>query len=367
MLATLYKYDSKGKVRQWRTWTEGSTVFVESGLQDGKKVVKTYEALPKNVGRANATTAEEQAILEAKSKWSQQKDKNYGETLGEANQLENPMLAHPYEKKKKHVSSGWLTQPKLDGVRCLTKMSPEGSEVIYKSRGNKLYQTLGHLDKGVSALLQELPDGTLLDGEIYCHGLPLNEINAAVKKENETTPILQYWVYDLYIPSQPDLTYVERSVLLGGAWIKAKPPACIKNTPTGIIDDLTDIKRQFASHIENGFEGIMLRDPKGVYTLNQRSAGLLKYKEFDTTEFLIVERLYDKDGLLVLECETTDIIGTFTVVPKGGVKYRKELDKQTNLVGKYLTVQHQGWGINGSPIFPVGVAIRETDDSGKFL
>ena len=62
-------YTKQGvKFRQWSCWVEGAEVVVEHGQMGGKLTQKRYTAEPKNVGRANATTAEEQAIQEADAK-----------------------------------------------------------------------------------------------------------------------------------------------------------------------------------------------------------------------------------------------------------------------------------------------------------
>ena len=68
-LNTLYKLDTKGKIRQWTVKVKNNSFWTEQGLLDGKIVInKPTITTPKNEGRANATTAEEQAMLEAKAK-----------------------------------------------------------------------------------------------------------------------------------------------------------------------------------------------------------------------------------------------------------------------------------------------------------
>lgn len=66
---TLYHRGKAGGLYSWRVWTEGADILTEYGLVDGEKQIARKTATPKNVGRANATTAEEQAALEAKSMW----------------------------------------------------------------------------------------------------------------------------------------------------------------------------------------------------------------------------------------------------------------------------------------------------------
>jgi hypothetical protein len=58
-LAKLYKKTSTGKIQEWRIEVQKNKYITVSGQVDGKKIISepTY-CTPKNVGRANATTAE---------------------------------------------------------------------------------------------------------------------------------------------------------------------------------------------------------------------------------------------------------------------------------------------------------------------
>ena len=60
-LPILYQRDKKGKIRQWRVWTEGATIIREHGIQDGKLQQQKTTAKPKNIGKVNETTGEQQA------------------------------------------------------------------------------------------------------------------------------------------------------------------------------------------------------------------------------------------------------------------------------------------------------------------
>ena len=75
-LPTLYKRDTKGKLRSWIVEYEGAGIRTVAGLEDGKKVTSEWKICSaKNVGRANATTDEEQAIAEAQALWDKRIEK----------------------------------------------------------------------------------------------------------------------------------------------------------------------------------------------------------------------------------------------------------------------------------------------------
>ena len=82
-LPTLYKKDTTGKIRQWTVIAEENKFWSQQGVIDGKIVInKPTVTSPKNVGRSNETTAEEQAVAEAKAKWEKKKGGEYATQVG---------------------------------------------------------------------------------------------------------------------------------------------------------------------------------------------------------------------------------------------------------------------------------------------
>lgn len=206
-LPKLYGLDSKGRIKEWSVFADGDTVYVEHGLRDGKKQIKATVCKPKNVGKANETTPEQQAILEAQSKWNKQKDKNYHEDLDSAKPLENPMLAQDYRKQGHRLKAPYIAQPKLDGVRCLIKR--DGDKLVFKSRGNKEYPIIEDIARQLFPVFRYWPN-LMLDGELYIHGKPLEDIVSAVKKHNDNTKDVVFVMFDSYSPKEPDMPVEQR-------------------------------------------------------------------------------------------------------------------------------------------------------------
>lgn len=81
-LETLYKRDTKGKVRVWEVeYGQGPRLLAGtrtiSGTQDGQKVTSEWNmSAPKNVGKANETTALSQAKAEAQALWDKRIEKS---------------------------------------------------------------------------------------------------------------------------------------------------------------------------------------------------------------------------------------------------------------------------------------------------
>ena len=357
----LYKKDSKGNVREWCVMVKGSNIYIEHGVRDGKQQVKVKECEAKNVGRANERSPQEQATFEMDSLIKKQKDKGYVDNLDDIdNDIFLPMLAHDFSKRGKDITFPCLIQPKLDGVRCL--VSRVGTDVLYRSRGGKLFTTLKHMD---NYMLELLDEEATLDGEIYVHGWGFQRIVSALKAHNEDTEKLQFYAYDAILKGVECET---RQALLVEAladpkWLLSP----IKHTYTDICLDENKAHNFTRMAVEEGFEGAILRNMKGMYELNKRSKDLQKIKYMQDEEFKIVgfdkELVYDDNGMarsaIVYRCATKDK-KRFMCRPRGTHEERVALYKdKKNLLGKFLTVQFQELTDEGISRFPVGISVRD--------
>jgi DNA ligase-1 len=132
--------------------------------------------------------------------------------------------------------------------------------------------------------------------------------------------------------------------------------------PTEECKTKEDIKKFHDTYVAAGYEGVIIRNKKGLYRLATRSEDLQKFKEFEDAEFSIVgftEGEGNEKGAVIWICETEEK-KKFRVRPKGTVDDRKELFKKgQTYVGKMLTVKYQEMTDDGIPRFPVGLAIRD--------
>ena len=76
--ATLYKRTSAGKIQTWFMEVDGAMYRSTSGQMDGKKTTTEWTlAKAKNVGRANETTPEQQAVLEVEAEYEKKLARDY--------------------------------------------------------------------------------------------------------------------------------------------------------------------------------------------------------------------------------------------------------------------------------------------------
>lgn len=377
---TVYAYDSKRKVRQWSVWSEGDTVFVEHGLVDGKQVLQTTKCKAKNVGKSNATTPESQAYMEAGYKLRHQVEReDYHHDVDKSGKQLRCMLARDYTKvphQVKWAPTSYSVQPKMDGLRLTygTRYH-DGIKPELLTRKGEVY-VVNHISMVGNALLDIIEEDTgtrprALDGELYVHGMPLNEINKRAKKDMGCeTERLQYYLFDLVYEN--DLTFIERYSILEDAikrYSEQEPELSkwLELVPNHVIDSEEDMIELHKMYAGEGYEGVIIRQNDATYVMAKKPPCMFKYKEFMDEEFMIIDVWEDKNGNAMFTCTTNDK-QTFDCTPKRTHVERKEmLSNSADYMGKWLTVKFQQYTPFGIPEFPVGLGIRECDDKGEPL
>ena len=420
----LYGTEKNGKTKVWiaKIYLKGkhasahakSHAFatIEHGQLDGKKQMTIREYTEgKNIGKKNETTPLQQCIAETKRKWTDKRDKeSYQEAIQDqvpptstqeqaqtqvqaqtqphpsaSSKKYFPMLAHTFEPtaataKKNNIIFPCFTQPKLDGLRCIMYRDPVTSELHCQSRTGSYFETMDHIKTSLAPIFAKHP-ALVFDGELYTTEIPFEELAGLIKKkkltpsDHERLRAIEYHIYDIIDETKP---FEERHAMIrkifaqNAASRMASPHAYAANTdhlpqfirlvPTTEAKTPTDFRTQFGEFIEEGYEGIMLRNKKGMYRCNYRSHDLQKYKEFLEDEFPIVGFTQgdgrDK-GTIIWICVTKEG-KEFNVRPRGSMEHRRKLfETGHKYVGKKLTIIYQELTEEGKPRFPVGKDVRD--------
>ena len=201
---TLYSRDSKGKVRLWKMELNGDKYRTVAGLQDGKHVISEYSvATPKNEGKTNSTTGEEQAILEIEAAYKKQLKTGYFEDISDIDkdQYFQVMLAKSYldYKDKINWSKGVGVQIKYNGGRIVARKTG-----LFTRKGEKIL-CIPHIEEGLKSFFDTYPNA-ILDGEGFNYELrdKLNEIMSLLRKTvhissedlEKSKSLIRYYVYD---------------------------------------------------------------------------------------------------------------------------------------------------------------------------
>ena len=366
---TLYKRNSNGKVAFWKIYVSGDMYYREAGLLEGK--IREFEPVknePKNVGRANATTAHEQALFKANSLWKLKKDELYNEDYpDESKNVERdyseyirPMLAQKFEENKDRVKYPVAVSPKLDGIRALIYMNAKGEIKMMSRLGNEIFNFEGI--KNEAKLIINGNRSIILDGELYSHDIGFNVISGAVRsKDKSNEDKIKFYMFDL-IDLKCQKQYEERiddMVSIGDR----NNFKFISFVLYVIADNLQDILDAHTKFVLDGYEGVMIRNLDGLYSLGKRSNNLLKYKVFEDSEFKIidvVEGVGSEKGASIFVCETVNG-QQFSVRPRGSIETRRvQFQNKSKYIGKLLTVRYQPLvGEDVLPRFPVGIDVRD--------
>lgn len=359
MNKVLYKTRKDKKIQFWYAEREDNRVRAISGLwEDGNPVESSIvtsewkEIEATNVGRSNERDPIEQAIFEYNKMYREQLESGYADEIGKKtlpNKVD-PMLA---EKFKAGVNyTGWYSQPKLDGVRCIVNSSGmwsrNGKPILSAPH---VYETLKHLTD----------QGYVFDGELYNHDLKhdFNKIISLARKSKPTSDDLieskekiQYHIYDMV----DDATFKNRTLQLENLVVDT---SSIKKVRTFLIDSNEEMDKIYGQYLEDGYEGQMLRKADSLYEFT-RTKSLLKRKEFMDEEFSVTDIVCGegnwKDYAKVVHCVTKDG-KPFKATLKGDQEYCLMVLKTKELYTE-ATVRFQNYTPDGIPRFPICVILH---------
>jgi DNA ligase-1 len=370
---TLFHKGKKGELRSWTVSVDGSRVIVDYGVVGGKLTTHSYEAQPKNVGRANATTAEQQADQEAAALHLHKLSRKYSLTQEGAEAVldQLPMLAKKWSDK--HAKFPAMVQRKYDGNR-MTARRVNGEWVFMSRQGREF--SMPHIAEALDEFTIE--GEVVLDGEIYCHGKTLQQIVSLVKRYRAESVALQYVVYDyICLDDTRDHTNMQRQALLQdaipfndtGPSSGADSPVVVAQTfMVTSYDEAIQLQGRF---LGEGYEGAILRNLDGLYRFAYRSNDLLKLKVWEDAEFQVADVVDKKlPGLAIFVCwkhgcEGEPVVlkgpnkNAFEVVKKGGHESRRvDFQNREYLLGQALNVRYAFLTKDGVPFHPVATAIR---------
>jgi len=269
------------------------------------------------------------------------------------------MLANKVEKIDK-LEFPIIAQPKLDGIRCLKiKKSLIGRNG--KSISNeKLYEYLKDVFN---------EENYIFDGELYSHELTFNDILSQINSDNkELHPSIKYTTYDLLTLDEWKNKKCETNY--NDRWMKIKNFINSKENCEwigGIVcESLKQLNEYYEKCLSDGYEGIMVKDPKGKYEwkrVKQHIMGKIKPTEdFD----LIIKDFQEGEGRneKSLGAFICDFNGISVKVGSGfDDKQRKEFwENKNNLLNTWITVKAQEITKDGSLRFPVFVRIRDNKE-----
>jgi len=351
------------------------TRFGQLGTENPQEASDTITQ-GKNEGKANATTAYEQAVKEAASRWTKKKKSGYVEEVGQAIAGEvdslieggiNPMLAHKFSEQGHKIKFPCFAQPKLDGIRCIAIV--EDGVCTLWSRTRKQILSMGHIVDALERTYGPCSGKIIFDGELYNHDYK-NDFESLVSMIRKDAPspgseVVQYHIYDITQDEmRPDPAGFDSRFIQSPFSDMSRAP-CVVFVKTETIPNEEAVFVSFEKAREAGYEGVILRNAHAPYEF-KRSYNLQKVKEFDDAEFEIV-------GIEEGRGKLAGHVGSFVCTAKNGQEFKAKAKGEMGFLkscfenhglwfGRKLVVKYQGLTGYGIPRFPIGVRFRDSED-----
>ena len=186
--------------------------------------------------------------------------------------IQKPLLAGKFDSEK--AKFPYAATPKIDGIRFLM-VGGAALTRSFKPIRNEYLQKI---------LSSNLPEG--IDGELTS-GSTFQECSSIMRIKGE--PDFKVWIFDFVNPKGEVKPYKERMDELR-KFENFNIPSYEILFPT-IVSNQEQIDQLMINNLNAGYEGLMLRDPNGIYKFGRSSVKeniLLKVKEFMDDEAEII-------------------------------------------------------------------------------
>lgn len=311
-----------------------------------------------------------------------------------------PMLASDCDGNIEALKYPVLVSPKIDGIRCLNI----GGKALTRSLKPQPNKTINAL-----ASREEFAG---LDGELVIPGTTFQETTSAVMKRDGAAQGVEWHVFDCILPGVPFTARLEEAArrvraMHGRSFLE------VRFVEHAQAHNEEALRRYEESCLALGYEGVMIRDPQGLYKYGRstvREGGLLKLKRFVDAEAFIVgfeERLHNTNEAQTNELGRTkrssakagkvpmDQLGAFVLRLDGEARYCVHcrgqgcaecletglvtfrcgsglndtqrvkwwaLPQRAALLGKLVKFKYQEHGTDVAPRTPIFLGIRDERD-----
>lgn len=196
------------------------------------------------------------------------------------------MLAYKFDEGKfARMPKPVAIQPKLNGNRCRAIFDDNGKVTLLSSSA-AVINSINHIPRELEKLKAKNIE---LDGELYIHGMPHQQINAIVRR---TTTVhadrakIRYNIFDL---ANDTMNQQERFVVTNALETRARQfkVESVDFLETRIVSTMQEVMHYLGIYMSQGYEGIIIRNLSAKYQ-RKRSVDLLKYKPRISGEYPIV-------------------------------------------------------------------------------
>ena len=337
METTLYK-TTKGTTRVWSIICEENNLYISHGtlnglMQKDQLEYHTYE---------EAKEAQRSKIAEKTARQGYSYDIN-------SDPPGLPMLLQNFREHQNKMPNRIYYQPKIDGFRCIA------SKDFMLTRRNDLITAVPHIQQALGSL----PRGIVLDGELACEGWSLQEVSTVVRKHKPPYDHkkIVFNVFDV----QTKGTYSERLAILDGLHEDLfNTTEYVQQVPTQL-----GMRHKADTYLEQmlaaGYEGVVLRNPRGLYCKDYRSYDVQKYKPIYTKHYKVIDLVAadkgrEKDAAIVV-CQEGDNLFKARIAETISTRIWMYKNKEA-FIGGTATIEFSDWTDSHIPQHPRCVSLE---------
>lgn len=247
--------------------------------------IPTYITEGKNVKKKNETTVFTQALISARSKYLKKKQAT---AIGTHKSRFFPVAVHKYDTKSRdtnnHIVYPVAVQRKFDGGRAVAYWdNAKNTPVLYT---RKLKDLTGNEDilnalRPIFLKIAKKYPGVYLDGEIYKHGLSLQQISGIMRRDSDSKTSekekkdkvkvekLQFHVFDLFFPkgsnAMKEMPFLERKIILDDIFKISQPNPLIKKAKTYIANNPEQETILYERFLQEKYEGSIVKNLHAPY------------------------------------------------------------------------------------------------------
>lgn len=213
-----------------------------------------------------------------------------------------PMLASEWDEKNQKFPL--IASPKLDGIRCVVIEGHAISRSLKRLPNTYVQNAFGR------DLLNGF-DGELIVGSPTAKDVYRKTTSVVMSDEKLSAEPITYYVFDIWnYPNQPytsRMQYVADRVNL----LKKDLFPNVKVLPQVLIKTMEELKRYEQACLDEGYEGLILRDPTSHYKYGRSSTKegiILKLKRFKDAEAVVAgfeEQLHNTNAAEINELGRT--------------------------------------------------------------
>jgi DNA ligase-1 len=206
------------------------------------------------------------------------------------------MLAHDSANHESKLTGVKLLEPKLDGVRCITVVDHTSRTVTQYTRNGKVLENFGHITEALAQHIDDLGRSYVLDGEIVSRSFQ-DLMKQVHRKDNVQADDARLMLFDIvplseFKSGRSVMAQRRRTRFLQDFKWLFDATGCVDIIPQIEVDLDTLIgEEEFKDYnramVEQGFEGIMIKEPAAPYEC-KRSVSWLKMKPFIEVSLTVV-------------------------------------------------------------------------------